>query len=118
MEKLKTDCLFCKMIKKEVHCSIVKEDERILAFKDINPQAPVHIIIVPKVHIDKVSDLTKDTAVVMNDMTLAAAEIAKELKIEKDGFRLVVNCEEYGGQTIYHIHMHMLGGRRMTWPPG
>lgn len=106
------------MIKKEVHCSSVYEDEKVLAFRDINPQAPMHVIIVPKVHIDKASDLTKETAGAVSDMVLAAAMIAKDLKIDKLGYRIVLNCEEYGGQTIYHIHIHLLGGRRMTWPPG
>ncbi len=106
------------MIKKEVHCSSVYEDEKVLAFRDINPQAPAHVIIVPKVHIDKASDLTKETAGVVSDMVLAAVMIAKDLKIDKLGYRIVLNCEEYGGQTIYHIHIHLLGGRRMTWPPG
>jgi histidine triad (HIT) family protein len=118
MEKLKADCLFCKIIKKEIHSSVVHEDDKTLAFKDINPQAPVHIIIVPKIHVDKISDLTEETAEFIGDMTLTANKIAKEFKIDKNGYRLVVNCEEYGGQTIYHIHVHLLGGRRMTWPPG
>ncbi|MFH0838717.1 MAG: histidine triad nucleotide-binding protein [Candidatus Omnitrophota bacterium] len=118
MDKLKQDCLFCDIIKKEAHSAVVYEDARTLAFKDIYPQAPVHIIIVPKIHIDKMIDVTEETVGYCADMLLRANELAKEFKIDQDGFRLVFNCDEYGGQTIYHIHMHLLGGRRMTWPPG
>ena len=94
-------------------------DNTILAFKDINPQAPVHILIIPKIEIPKVTDIKgKEHAVLLGEMIDVANKLAKERSIDNDGFRLVFNCGQNAGQDVYHLHMHLLGGRKMTWPPG
>jgi len=111
--------IFSKIINKEIPANIIYETENILAFKDINPQAPVHILIIPKIEIAKVSDLNGiKHAGLLGEMIDAANKIAKDLNIAEDGFRLVFNCGENGGQEVYHLHLHLLGGRRMNWPPG
>jgi histidine triad (HIT) family protein len=111
--------IFSKIINKEIPADIVFESETVLAFKDINPQAPVHVLIIPKVEIPKVSDLKgSDHASLLGEMFDAANQIANELKISEDGFRLVLNCGPNGGQDVYHLHMHLLGGRQLKWPPG
>jgi histidine triad (HIT) family protein len=112
------DCLFCKIIKKEIPSKFVYEDELIYAFEDINPQAPVHILLIPKKHIATILDITDIDKEILLNMYKVANKIATDKKIEKDGFRLVVNCNRGAGQSVYHIHMHLLGGRAMTWPPG
>ena len=111
--------IFSKIINKEIPANIVFESETILAFKDINPQAPVHILIIPKVEIPKVTDLKgKDHGKLLGEMVDAANSIAKNMGIADDGFRLVFNCGNNAGQEVYHLHMHLLGGRKMNWPPG
>ena len=111
--------IFSKIINKEIPADIVYESEYVLAFKDINPQAPVHILIIPKIEIPKVTDLNgKEHATLLGEMIDAANKLAKEMNIADDGFRLVFNCGNNGGQEVYHLHMHLLGGRRMKWPPG
>lgn len=111
--------IFSKIINKEIPANIVYETENVLAFKDINPQAPVHILIIPKIEIAKVSDLNGiKHAGLLGEMIDAANKIAKDLNIAEDGFRLVFNCGENGGQEVYHLHLHLLGGRKMKWPPG
>lgn len=113
------ETIFSKIIKKEIPANIVFENESVLAFKDINPQAPVHVLIIPKIEIPKVSDLKgSEHASLLGEMIDAANKIAIENGIDKEGFRLVFNCGPDGGQDIYHLHMHLLGGRKMTWPPG
>jgi len=113
------DTIFSKIIRKEIPANIVFENESVLAFKDINPQAPVHVLIIPKIEIPKVSDLKgSEHAVLLGEMIDAANKIAEETGIAKNGFRLVLNCGPDGGQEVYHLHMHILGGRKMTWPPG
>lgn len=113
------ETIFSKIIRKEIPANIVFENESVLAFKDINPQAPVHVLIIPKIEIPKVSDLKgSEHAVLLGEMIDAANKIAEETGIAKDGFRLVLNCGPDGGQEVYHLHMHILGGRKMTWPPG
>jgi histidine triad (HIT) family protein len=116
--KLDKDCIFCKIIKGEIPSKKVYEDERTFAFRDINPQAPAHVIVVPKVHVERISDVTSQDAKLISDMVLTANSIAREEKRDKSGYRLVINCNDDGGQTVYHIHIHLLGGRRMHWPPG
>ena len=113
-----TDCLFCKIIAKQIPAKIAHEDEEMLAFHDINPKAPVHIQIIPKQHIAQVSELGEQHAALMGKMVLAANRLAKEFKIADSGYRLVVNCNAAAGQSVYHLHLHLLGGRAMTWPPG
>lgn len=111
--------IFSKIINKEIPANIVFEDENVLAFKDINPQAPVHILIIPKIEIPKVSDLKgSEHSNLLGEMIDAANKIAKDLNIAEDGFRLVFNCGDNGGQEVYHLHLHLLGGRKMNWPPG
>jgi histidine triad (HIT) family protein len=111
--------IFSKIINKEIPAEIVFESENILAFKDINPQAPVHILIIPKTEIPKVTDLNgKEHASLLGEMIDAANKLAKDMGIAEDGFRLVFNCGNNGGQEVYHLHLHLLGGRQMKWPPG
>lgn len=111
------DCIFCKIAKGEIPSTKVYENEDVLAFNDIEPQAPVHIVIIPKAHIPSPADITKDNFEIAGKMFLAASEIAKELKLEK-GFRIVSNCGEDGGQSVGHLHFHMLAKRSLEWPPG
>jgi histidine triad (HIT) family protein len=113
-----TDCLFCKIRDGEIPAEVVYEDEDVLAFNDVNPQAPVHVLIVPKKHISTVNDMTADDSKVIGKLYLAAKAIAAKREIDEDGYRLVVNCNSMAGQTVFHIHLHLLGGRRMLWPPG
>jgi len=111
--------IFSKIINKEIPADIVYETDNVLAFKDIKPQAPVHILIIPKIEIPKVTDIkAKEHATLLGEMFDAANKLAKDLGIDKNGFRLVFNCGNDGGQEVYHIHMHLLGGRHMHWPPG
>lgn len=111
-------CLFCKMIAGEIQPAKVYEDERILAFRDINPQAPVHILVVPKEHIPTLNDLDDAHTELVGQLHQAAKKIARQEGIADKGYRTVVNCNDDGGQTVSHLHLHLLGGRRMTWPPG
>lgn len=112
------DCLFCKIIKKEIPCKVVYEDESVYAFEDINPQAPVHILIIPKKHIPTVLEIKESDKDILFNMLEKANKIAIDRKIEKEGFRLVLNCNRGAGQSVFHIHLHLLGGRSLTWPPG
>ena len=110
--------IFSKIINKEIKADIVFESDKVLAFRDINPQAPVHIIIIPKEEIPRINNFdSKKHSELLGEMIDAANKIAKDLKID-DGFRLVINSGEKGGQTVFHLHMHLLGGRQMKWPPG
>lgn len=111
------NCIFCKIIAGQIPSNKVYEDDRAFAFRDINPQAPVHILIVPKHHIPRIADLTTDAAPLMGEVMLVAANIAKAEGIG-EGFRLVVNNGERAGQSVFHIHFHLLGGRDLRWPPG
>ena len=107
-----SDCIFCKIANKEINSEIVYENKNVVAFKDLNPKAKIHILIVPKKHYETILDL--DEKEIMEDMLTAVKEIAKEYKIEEDGFRLINNCKEYGGQEVKHLHIHMLGGEKLT----
>lgn len=113
-----TDCIFCKMVSGEIKADVVTETDEILAFRDINPQAPVHILIIPKKHIATTNDITEEDAELIGKMTLTAKQIAAEQNISENGYRLVLNCNQHGGQSVDHIHFHLLGGRQMMWPPG
>jgi len=111
--------IFSKIINKEIPADIVFESENILAFKDINPKAPVHILIIPKIEIPKVTDIKgNEHAALLGEMIDAANKIAKDLGVNESGFRLVLNCGADAGQDVYHLHIHLLGGRKMNWPPG
>jgi len=112
------NCLFCSIANGTIGAEIVYEDERVLAFKDIDPQAPVHILIIPRKHIATISDITVDDNELIGHIHQVAVLLAKQFNIADDGFRLVNNCNDYGGQAVYHIHYHLLGGRKMSWPPG
>jgi len=113
------ETIFSKIIRKEIPADIVFESENILAFKDINPQAPVHILIIPKIDIPKVSDFDmNEHSNLLAEMFETANKLAKDFQISDDGYRLVFNCGSNGGQEVEHIHLHLLGGRQMKWPPG
>lgn len=111
--------IFSKIIRKEIPADIVFESENVLAFRDINPQAPKHILIIPKIEIPTVREIKgSEHGALLGEMVDAANKIAKDEGISEDGFRLVFNCGDNGGQEVYHIHLHLLGGRKMQWPPG
>lgn len=111
------DCVFCKIISGDIPSSKVYEDEWVVAFKDLEPQAPVHVLIVPKEHIASAKEITAENSFLIAKVFEAAAKIAKEMDL-KDGFRIVNNCGEKAGQTVMHIHFHMMAGREFTWPAG
>ena len=113
-----SDCLFCKILDGEIPCDKVYENDHVIAFRDVNPQAPTHVLVIPRKHISTINDLTADNKNIVGEMMLAAQAIAKQEGIEDDGYRLVMNCNEGAGQTVFHIHLHILGGRIMGWPPG
>ena len=108
------NCLFCKIISKDIPADIVYEDDKVLAFRDINPQAPVHILVIPHQHIATINDATENEQELLGYMMLVAARIAKDNGVDESGYRLVVNCNEQGGQTVFHIHLHILAGRQLT----
>ncbi len=112
------DCIFCKIINKEIPASIVYEDERIIAFNDINPQAPVHVLLIPKEHYPSLNEIPEDKKDVLSHLLLKAREIAREKEIGERGYRIVLNTARESGQDVLHIHFHLLGGRQMSWPPG
>ena len=111
-----TNCLFCKMVSGEIKPDAVFEDDNVLAFRDINPQAPVHILVIPKRHIATLNDL--DDAELSGQLLQTAVNLAKQEGLSEDGYRTVFNCNKNGGQAVYHLHLHLLGGRQMSWPPG
>lgn len=111
-----TECLFCKMVNGEIKPETIYEDEKILSFRDINPQAPVHILIIPKKHMETLDDLT--SPVLAGHLLQTAIKLARQEGLAEDGYRTVFNCKKNGGQDVYHLHMHLLGGRQMSWPPG
>ena len=112
------DTIFGKIIRREIPADIVYEDDDVLAFRDLNPQAPVHVLFIPKKPIATLNDAAPDDAVLLGKVLLAAANYAKQEGFAEDGYRTVINCNTHGGQTVYHIHMHVLGQRQMNWPPG
>lgn len=110
--------MFCKIVAGEIPAKRVHEDDELLAFEDIKPEAPVHILIIPKRHIPTLNDLQPGDAAIVGTMVRRAALLAKERGIEDSGYRTVINCNGNAGQTVFHIHLHLLGGRRFSWPPG
>jgi len=112
------DCLFCKIARNEIPAKLVFEDEEVVAFDDINPQAPVHVLVVPRRHIPSLNDLTPGDDALVGKMSRIAAQIAKDRGVAEPGWRSVVNVNREGGQLVFHVHMHCMGGRPMFWPPG
>ena len=113
-----SDCLFCRIANEEIPAEVVRSDPDLVAFRDINPQAPTHILIIPRKHISSVSQLAEEDATTMGKLFLAARDLAREEGIAQDGYRMVVNAGPGAGQTVFHIHLHLLGGRSLGWPPG
>ena len=111
-------CLFCNILEKKVPADVVHETEHALAFRDIRPVAPTHVLVIPKAHIPAIHDLEPTHAEAMGHLLIAARHVADKLGLTADGYRLVINDGEQAGQTVHHVHVHVLGGRRMTWPPG
>lgn len=112
------DCLFCKIITRDIPASIVYEDDRVLAFNDINPQASTHVLVVPKQHIESLNELAPENDAIVGELVRRAAAIAKDRGISTGGFRTVFNTNRDAGQTVFHIHLHLIGGRALGWPPG
>lgn len=113
-----SDTIFSKIIRREIPADIVFENDRVLAFRDINPQAPVHILIIPKKPIPTLNDIQAEDAPLLGELFVVAAQLAAEEGIAEAGYRTVFNCRDHGGQEVYHLHLHLLGGRQMSWPPG
>lgn len=113
-----SDCLFCRIARGEIEADVVAEGEEWLAFRDIQPQAPTHVLVVPRAHVETTNDLDPAHDALMGRLVRAAAGVAAAEGIAEDGWRLVVNCNAGAGQSVYHIHLHVLGGRPMRWPPG
>ena len=112
------ECLFCKMVSGVIPCDKVHENEHVLAFRDIDQKAPTHILIIPKKHITTLNEINENDQDLLGELLLTAKKIAKDEGIDASGYRTVFNCNSDGGQTVFHIHMHLLGGRPMAWPPG
>ena len=112
------DCLFCAIINGTIPVNILFEDEQVLAFEDKSPQAPTHLLIIPKLHISTLNDANMSHTHLLGALLQTGAKLAKEKNLSDDGYRLVLNVNSNGGQSVYHIHLHLLGGRSMTWPPG
>ena len=113
-----TDCLFCKIARREIPATLVYEDERVAAFQDLNPQAPTHILVIPKRHIPTLNDLSTEDDRLVGELVRRAGAIAAERGLSAGGYRTVFNTNRDAGQTVFHIHLHLLGGRAMAWPPG
>ena len=118
MKTLSENCLFCQLISGEKPSNKVYEDDKVFAFRDIFPAAPTHILIIPKQHIATLNDTSAEHAELLGHIMLTANRLAKEEGLADDGYRVVTNCNQNGGQTVYHIHLHLLGDRKMSWPPG
>ena len=112
------ECIFCKIIKSEIPADIIDQTMHALAFRDINPQAPTHVLIIPLEHISSCKDLHEENIQYLSEMALLAKKVAIKENITEDGYRWVINTGNFGGQTVDHIHLHLLGGRNLTWPPG
>lgn len=112
------DCLFCKIVKGDVQAKIIYRDDLVIGFDDIHPQAPQHKLIIPQKHISTLNDLKQEDNELIGHMVQTAKMLAKELNISEEGYRLVMNCNAGAGQTVFHVHFHLMGGRRFSWPPG
>jgi len=112
------NCLFCRMVSGAIRPDIVYEDTDVLAFRDINPQAPLHALVIPRRHIATLNDVTDEDGGMLGKMLLAGTRVARQAGVAENGYRIVMNCNADGGQSVFHIHLHVLGGRAMKWPPG
>ena len=112
------DCIFCKIGRKEIPARIAYEDRTVVAFEDISPQAPHHTLIISKTHFETLNDVGAEEESLLGHMMVVAARVAKDKGLDKEGYRLVANCLESAGQSVFHIHLHLMGGRRFAWPPG
>jgi histidine triad (HIT) family protein len=112
------DCLFCKILSGDIPADVIYESDTAIAFRDINPKAPTHVLIIPRRHISTINDIGEDDQEVVGSLYLAAKAIAAEEGFADEGYRAVMNCNAGAGQTVFHIHLHLLGGRQLTWPPG
>jgi histidine triad (HIT) family protein len=113
-----TDCIFCKIASGEIPTDFVYEDDQVVAFRDLNPQAPTHVLVIPREHIATTNDLTPDNAGIVGRMVLTTKQVAEQEGIAERGYRMLLNYNTEAGQTVFHIHLHVLGGRAMGWPPG
>ena len=113
-----SDCLFCKILAGDIPADIIYESDSAIAFRDINPQAPTHVLIIPRQHISTINDIEPDNEQLVGSLFSIAREIAAREGIQDDGYRVVMNCNEGAGQSVFHIHLHLLGGRGLNWPPG
>lgn len=112
------DCIFCKVAAHDVPARTVFENERLIAFHDLFPQAPTHILIIPKTHYTTLNDVPASDSALLGEMLSTATQIAREIGVDESGYRVVMNCNKDGGQSVYHIHLHLLAGRQLGWPPG
>ncbi|MEP6759684.1 MAG: histidine triad nucleotide-binding protein [Actinomycetota bacterium] len=113
-----TSCIFCKIAAREIPAEILRESDRVMAFRDLDPKAPTHILLIPKEHVASLEDVTDDHGAMLADVAQAAAHLARTEGIDQTGWRLVTNVGPDAGQSVFHLHFHLLGGRRMQWPPG
>ena len=118
MRDLNNDCLFCKILSGDIPADIIHESETTIAFRDINPKAPTHVLIIPRKHIATINDISEDEHEIVGSLYSSARTIASAEGIAEEGYRVVMNCNEAAGQTVFHIHLHLLGGRDLGWPPG
>jgi|SRR5580704_3287846 histidine triad (HIT) family protein len=112
------DCIFCLIIQKKMKADIIAETDRVIAFHDVNPVANLHVLILPKLHVANINEMTKENAGFLVDMMMLAKELARKFNVDRSGYRLVINTERNAGQTVFHLHLHLLGGREFCWPPG
>jgi histidine triad (HIT) family protein len=113
-----SDCIFCKIASGEINASIVYQDDEVVAFNDLNPQAPTHVLVIPRKHVSRISELEEADAALAGRLILTANQIVRDLGLVEAGSRLVLNCNEGAGQSVWHVHLHLLGGRTFGWPPG
>ena len=113
-----TDCIFCRIAAGEIPADLVYEDELVVGFRDLNPQAPTHVLLIPRKHIASINELQPGDEAIIGRLYSAAANVAAQEGFAESGYRTVINCNDDGGQTVFHVHLHLLGGRRMSWPPG
>ncbi len=113
-----SDCIFCKIVSGDIPGDVMYEDDNVLAFRDLSPQAPVHFLVIPKKHISTINDIEDADTLLMGQLFQAAKQLAAQEGMDESGYRCVMNCNDDGGQTVHHIHLHVMGKRQMTWPPG